>query len=138
MRYWLATVALFILMPPAMAVARFEGPSLSGGCSNPEPEHGYCSSLVAERDGVFVFELRSYARGGPVELCIQFPGGGHQCKHRHLRFDSKLNAWVSRIPSPDSVRGYGDYSARWLDPESGRRLGRPMEYSVGTEANPPR
>jgi hypothetical protein len=43
------------------------------------------------------------------------------------RFDPKLNAWESRIPSTDSVRGYGDYSARWLDPESGRQLGRPME-----------
>jgi hypothetical protein len=138
MRYWIATLAVVLLAFPAMAFARFEGPSLSGGCSNPEPEHGYCSSLVAEPDGAFVYELRSYDRGGPVELCIQFPGKGQQCKHRHLRFETEMNAWVSRIPDVDSVRGYGDYVARWLDPKTGRRLGRLMEFSVGTEANPPR
>jgi hypothetical protein len=124
------TVFLLLLAVPASAGA-VHFPN-SGGCTDPGQAHGYCSALrlLNIRSGPF-FELKSYEGPGRAELCLRAVRVPETCVSRRLHYEAETHAWVARVLSGRvPIKQSGCFTARWLDPKTGHRLGPKLGITI--------
>jgi hypothetical protein len=106
--------------------------TLSGGCSDPNPQHGFCSRMLEKPGLPPFFELESFDGGGRYKFCVRPPLKPERCLSRQLQLQSNAEAWSVRVNFFEVWRPTsGSYSGRWVNPGTGRQVG-PKVGSVQT------
>jgi hypothetical protein len=134
MRRWLLILIALagVLAPTAALGAQSSGPKrLSGGCTAPGVERGYCARLVLLA-GLPYFELESYQGGGRYSLCLKPPGSGpERCVSRRLSYHREIRAWLARVAITHVPSGSsGVYTAVWVNATTGHRAGPRMHVTI--------
>jgi hypothetical protein len=120
--------ALLLIVPASAGAVHFPN---EGGCTDPGSHHGFCAALkLAGATGPY-FELESFDGSGRYKLCLHAPHLPEVCVSRKLRYDPKASAWAARVLTAGvPIRSGGSYTARWIDPKSGHRLGPSLHVTI--------
>jgi hypothetical protein len=104
----------------------------SGGCTDPGNPNGYCSALhLRNVEAGPYFELNSYEGPGRSKLCLRAVRVPEACVSRRQRYDPQAEGWVARVLSADvPIKRCGCFTARWLDPKTGHRLGPKLGITI--------
>jgi hypothetical protein len=130
MRKLLLLIVPLLLALPAGASAD-TGKTLSGGCTDPGAQRGFCARLVADVHLGVYFELESFRGGGRYLLCVRAPQRRESCVGHRLAYDPAAEAWIARVDFAKIGKPTGGlYHARWLDPKTDRQVGPKMHFAT--------